>query len=359
MIEARRSLRRAFRRAALSGVALLVALLAVEVAVRIVAPEQAPIRLAQLGSALANDPRTQFMDLIEPDPELFWRLAPSVRLEQDRHPFFGLVSNSQGLREEGEIAATKAAGEQRVLCLGDSCTFGYLLRAEESFVQALERRLRAQFPATPIECINAGVPGFTLFQGWRFLETRAAPLQPDLVVLNFGWNESVSWDGTSDFESHRRLQARRPPNWLAGSAIARRLWSLRGGEAPPEGQRPRLTPDEFSELLERCRASAQALGAELIVLVGGARFNVPTAGPKRVINEYQKRQYDFGSALRLSDGGAPGVVDGVAVALQLARSLPIEQLFLDQTHPSARLNEAVGEALAARVAPWLRARGAK
>lgn len=62
--------------------------------------------------------------------------------------------------------------------------------------------------------------------------------------------------------------------------------------------------------------------------------------------------------MRLEPGGAKGLVDGVAVAQRLAATLPVEALFLDQTHPSARLNEAVAEALASQIAPWLRARGA-
>jgi len=347
------------RRLALSVAAVVVPLLAVELVLRVAAREQAPIRLAQLDEVLANDPRAQFLELVVPDGETFWRLAPGVRLEQDRRPFFGLVSNRQGLREEREIAAAKAPGEQRILCLGDSCTFGYLLRAEESWVAAVERRLQAQFPATPIECINAGVPGWTLFQGWRFLETRAAALHPDLVVLNFGWNENVSWDGSSDFDSHRRLQAQQPPAWLAGCAIARQLWKLRGLEQPADGKRPRVAPEEFGELLERCRATTRALGAELVVIVGGARFNLPEPGAKRTINEYQKRQYDFGATLKLTGGSEPAVVDGVGVALVLARTLKVEELFLDQTHPSAKLNEAVAEVLAARLTPWLKGRGAK
>jgi len=346
-------------RLVLVGLAVVVPVAAVEAGLRFAAPEQAPVRLAQLDERLANDPRAMFMDMVVPDPELFWRLAPGVRLEQDRLPFFGLISNEQGFREEHAIPDAKAPGEQRILCIGDSCTFGYLLRAEESWPQAVERRLRAEFKATPIECINAGVPGYTLFQGWRFLETRAAALHPDLVVMNFGWNESAGWDGSSDFDSYRRLQAQRPPEWLAGSAIARQLWKLRGAEKPAEGMRPRLSPEEFSDLLERCRARTQALGAELVLLVGGARLNLPAPGEKRVINQYQKRQYDFGATLKLTGSDAPGLVDGVVVALALARTLPKEQLFLDEAHPSARMNEAVSEVLAARLVPWLKARGAK
>jgi lysophospholipase L1-like esterase len=356
------------RRTALLVAALILPLVLVEALARLLAPEQAPIRLGQLGDVLKDDPREQFLDLVRPDPELFWSLAPSVRLAEDRRPFYGLIANAQGLREEREIPRTKARGERRLLFIGDSCTFGYLLRPDESYVEQVERRLAARFSDRRIECINAGVPGYTLFQGCRFLETRGAEFAPDLVVLNFGWNENVVWDGQSDEESHRRLRLRQPPSWLAGSALARRLWSLRGREtaagtadsaAATAGgaKRPRVTPDEFTALLERCRSAANGLDAELLVLVGGARFNLRAEGGKRVINEYQSRQYRFGETLRLEPGGHPAVVDGVAVAMRLSATLPVDALFLDQTHPSARLNEAVAEALVGRIAPWLEARG--
>ncbi|MBM4015118.1 MAG: hypothetical protein FJ293_09180 [Planctomycetes bacterium] len=121
-------------RGALLAAALLAPLLVAEVAVRALLPEQAPIRLGQLGDVLENDPRAQFMDLVAPDPELFWRLAPSVRLAEDRQPFYGRIANAQGLREEREIGRVKAPGEQRLLFVGDSCTFGYLLAPEQSYV---------------------------------------------------------------------------------------------------------------------------------------------------------------------------------------------------------------------------------
>jgi lysophospholipase L1-like esterase len=343
---------RRLSRIAIALVAALVALAAAEILLRRIDPEPAPLRFSQLGKVIEGDPRAQFMDLVEPDPELFWRLTPNVRLAADRRPFFGVISNARGLREDHEIAPKKSPDELRVLFLGDSVTFGYLLRPEETFVQVAEDELRARLAGTPVECVNAGVPGYSLFQGWRFLETRGKELAPDLVVFNFGWNDMVSWDGLGDFESHRRLAAHRPPGVLAHSRLARKLWATRATPAATDANRPRLTPAEFGQLLVDCKRSANALGAELMLFVGGSRANLAQDPRGRPLSDYQKQQFVFATAT-----GVP-VVDGVAIALELAPTATPGDVFLDQMHPGAKLNRAVGEALAERIATWRNARAA-
>ncbi|HUR27909.1 MAG TPA: hypothetical protein VM509_06970, partial [Planctomycetota bacterium] len=197
---------------------------------------------------------------------------------------------------------------------------------------------------------NAGVPGSSLFQGWRWLETRAKELAPDLIVLNFGWNDMLSWDGQSDFESQRRALGRRPPGVLANSRLARKLWSLRPAAEATKEERPRLTPAEFGQLLGDCKRSANALGAELMVFIGGSLVNLSKDLPNRRVSEYQRMQAVFATAT-----GVP-TVDGIQIALELARTMPPEEVFLDQMHPGAKLNRAVGVALAERIAAWRRAR---
>ncbi|MBK8181337.1 MAG: SGNH/GDSL hydrolase family protein [Planctomycetes bacterium] len=331
-------------RAAVAMVACLGGLAVAEWTLRRIDPERAPVRLVQLGQVLAGDPRSQFMELIEPDPQVFWRLAPGVRLERDLRPFFGLVSNGQSLREEREIPPRADKRELRVLCLGDSVTFGYLLRAEESFVQAAEDHLEALLPDTPVECINAGVPGYSLYQGWRFLETRGAEFDPDWIVLNFGWNDGVEWDGLSDFESHRQFERLRPPGPLAHSRLAQKLWALGPSPAMARESRPRLTPEEFGDLLARCEARVQALGARLVLLMGVSRANLTAAAGEPPLSEYQLQQVRFAKTR-----GIP-LVDGVAIARKLHGSLPVEQLLLDPMHPTARLNREWGAALAQHIA---------
>ena len=153
--------------------------------------------MEQFSELVEAEHRFQPDRVFEADDELFWRLAPNVTLPPDARPLFGIVSNAQGLRAD-HIIDPKPSDRVRILFVGDSCTFGYRVAHDETFVATAQRRLRAASATVEVECINAGVPGYSLFQGWRFLETRAPLLEPDLVVLNFGWNSPATWDGIGD-----------------------------------------------------------------------------------------------------------------------------------------------------------------
>jgi hypothetical protein len=91
-------------------------------------------------------------------------------------------------------------------------------------VHQTELRLREAFPSLAIDCINGGVPGYTLFQGWRALETRGFALSPDAVVLTFGWNELAEWDGASDLAHYERLRAATQPPPLDASRLCGLVW---------------------------------------------------------------------------------------------------------------------------------------
>ncbi|MCX8037481.1 MAG: GDSL-type esterase/lipase family protein [Candidatus Sumerlaeia bacterium] len=96
--------------------------------------------------------------------------------------------NNLGLRGK-DIPEAKSTGTLRVLCLGDSRTFGYQVANEQSFPAQLELRLREMQPNSPIEVLNAGFPGYSSYQGLRFLETRGERLAPDLVTVAFDFND--------------------------------------------------------------------------------------------------------------------------------------------------------------------------
>jgi lysophospholipase L1-like esterase len=132
------------------------------------------------------------------DPLLFWRLQP--RLDKVMWDFTVVSTNAQGLRHEGDIGP-KQAGALRILCLGDSVTFGYRVpvvfpanpqayaRDWLPYPMLLERRLRAANPGRQIEVIALAVPGYTSYQGLLWLQRDIAALQPDVVTACFGWND--------------------------------------------------------------------------------------------------------------------------------------------------------------------------
>jgi len=348
------------RRALLVSCASALAALAVaEIAARVLVPERAPVLLQRFVEIVERTDEADAELVFEPDPELFWRLKPGLILPADARPFPGLVSSAQGLREDHLVPLAKPPGEIRILFLGDSVTFGYLVANEECFVDRVERELRTRVPGARVECINAGVPGYSLFQGMRFLMTRGLAFEPDLVVLEFGWNDKGLWPGGSDAERWENARRSRPPAWLAWSRmaelVARRLAPAPSGDA----ERVRVPPEQFRALLEEARTVTREHGADLLLFVAAGRFNLNPAVDEKDRTEYQNQLYLFGRDTPFGPDGGPAMVDGVGALQGLLASLTAKEILFDGVHPTAPGHRAYAEALVERIQPWLEARAAR
>ncbi|MBE8233639.1 MAG: SGNH/GDSL hydrolase family protein [Endozoicomonadaceae bacterium] len=114
------------------------------------------------------------------DPDLFWTLKPYAVMR-------GVMdTNSQGLR--GPEIAPKTNDKFRILSLGESSTYGTKVKFEETYSKILEKTLGAM-QGKPVEVINAGVPGYSMFQGLTFLHLHGLDLNPDMVLIYFGFND--------------------------------------------------------------------------------------------------------------------------------------------------------------------------
>jgi|GEM_PF-939987 len=293
--------------------------------------------------------------VFESGPETIWRFKKNIVAQADHFAFRGIISNSQRLRQEGTIPDVKAANEVRILFIGDSITFGWGVRHDETFAKLAEQELRNRFPAVQITCINAGVPAYSLFQGWRFLESRGFDYQPDLVVAGFGPNDQMSWGELGDADQYAYWQQQLPPAWLRGSALARLITMTfwRPDPQPGAPARPRLTISEFDDLWARVRDESRAHGAGLIVMVESHIKNVDGRFPADLLGPYQFEVAKFGETLRIGSGTTPAMVNGVAVLQELAREHDPSEIFLDEIHPTTIGHAALAEALIAVVAPWL------
>jgi lysophospholipase L1-like esterase len=131
------------------------------------------------------------------DPELFWRLRPgwTQRSGDD-------AVASTGFRSE--FAKAKAPGVRRVVCVGDSNTYGLYVPMVSAWPSVLGRRLDfAQGPGK-WEVLNLGVPGYTSFQVRRLLDIDVGQLAPDVVVAQVGgFNEWIPAVGRTDREQGR------------------------------------------------------------------------------------------------------------------------------------------------------------
>jgi hypothetical protein len=78
------------------------------------------------------------------------------------------------------IPLDKAAGETRVLFLGDSATEGALVGRDKSYPAQFAQKLTA---AQHVRVINAGVWGMTTIDEYHLLHDKLLPLRPDQVVI--------------------------------------------------------------------------------------------------------------------------------------------------------------------------------
>lgn len=220
-----------------------------EVGVRLTLPRVTRFEL------LMEQQRTQagFIDrerktIFEDDPLLFWRVKPN--LDRSVWDFTVVSTNSQGFRHEGDLGP-KEPGAIRVVCLGDSVTFGYrvpLVRPERPdqyardqlpYPMLLERALRAANPGRKIEVIALAVPGYTSYQGLLLLRREIDRLRPDVVTVCFGWND-VSLRDATDRETMPDGRARLLLRRLTGSSQAlthAALWLQRRRARAEEEQR--------------------------------------------------------------------------------------------------------------------------
>jgi lysophospholipase L1-like esterase len=209
---------------------------------------------------------------IVPDRKLFWKLEPGLsptiiegRIGPSDPIRFTMSTTASGFRAPGPV------GPPSVVCLGDSCTFGLGVEDGAAFPAQLAR-------SAGQEVLNAGVPGYSAFQGRRLLEEQIGRWRPKAVVIQFGWNDAAVWDGQSDAE-HAALLAR-GPGFLYRSRLVQLLASLLPGRrSHPDGEsappaRPRLTPEEFdSELRSMVRLSRSG-GAAPVLILWPARYHL-------------------------------------------------------------------------------------
>lgn len=125
-------------------------------------------------------------DYREPDPLLLWRSIP-------RYPY-----SSQRFKGP-EIEVPKPAGTFRLIGYGDSNTDGPSLG--NAWPAQLQAVLDEQHTSgRRYEVVNAGVGGYSSYQGLMRFREEVDVYQPDLIFISFGWNDAAGAIGRPDQE---------------------------------------------------------------------------------------------------------------------------------------------------------------
>jgi lysophospholipase L1-like esterase len=121
------------------------------------------------------------------DPQLSFAHIPNS------HSFLMGVDvniNSQGQRDY-EYPLAKTPDTYRIVMLGDSTTFGWGVRLEDTAAKILERQLNegGTVGGRRFEVINAGVGNYDTVQEVTYYETRGRAFHPDVVILVYFIND--------------------------------------------------------------------------------------------------------------------------------------------------------------------------
>lgn len=116
----------------------------------------------------------------ESAPEVGWQLKPNFNGLYAGVP---LITNADGFRSP-PISLKTNPNVVRVICLGDSVTFGQGSDAEYAYPQILQGLLNKQRPEMYWDVVNTGVPGYCTFQETHQLRRCLEHgYRPRLVIL--------------------------------------------------------------------------------------------------------------------------------------------------------------------------------
>ena len=115
-------------------------------------------------------------------------------------------SNSAGIRDREEVVALpKPAGQRRIVCIGDSFTFGWGVAVDDAWPRRVERVLRERDDG--IRTVNCGAAGAIYVDEYASaLEHRFGHFDPDAVVVSLCLNDLIP--------SSNALAHAEPPPWL-------------------------------------------------------------------------------------------------------------------------------------------------
>lgn len=318
----------------------LLFLISIEVATRLMLPRVSSLDLfvvttqqkAQVAGAKQSG-------IFEGDPLLLWRLRPN--LDGAIWDFTVVSTNAQRLRVEraDQQLKPKQPGALRIVCLGDSVTFGYRVpvvwpnKPTEydpkwlPYPMLLEKQLREANAQRQLDVVTLAVPGYTSHQGLAWLRRDIDDLKPDLLIVSFGWNDA-SFSDVPDREAIQTSWRAVSVRWLVdhSQAFARATSWLRERERQKQQNEAATTPRprpmarvSQAEYLDNMNAIAELSrqhGARVIVIGAPYRDISPEAPEADTIRQYRlalgsmmrERQVPYLEILELTERAYPSNV---------------------------------------------------
>ncbi len=186
---------------------------------------------------------------------------------------YTLSSDDRGFRDGKARPAPRDARPVRILCLGDSYTFGYGVDDPSTYPAQLQAMLAAARPDLAFDVMNAGYPRYGIDDEMSFFERKGRAIRPDLVILQFFLNDIQDMARQRPFGLFLLDQSRPAPRGGLERALnhaelyrfAKKLRIAWAGEHPPQASEP----------------------ARQVLLSGGPYRASLTEAQKRLVSTYE------------------------------------------------------------------------
>jgi lysophospholipase L1-like esterase len=308
------------------------------------------------GIRTASDPIfDQIPGIFEPNQDVIDRHKPPLR--------YRVTINSLGFRGR-ELSVRKAPGTRRILCLGDSFTYGEFVNDDETFPYYLEGTLRGA--GFDVDVVNDGVEDTTIVDHFAFLKKGIA-ISPDIVILTFYENDiddlirkepmHVGLERNRKLKSspglryvYRMARDSATFNFLLGLRARMQFNAKRSALDEVRTDKEQLWRSYEAEL-EAMRQFLEARSVLLLLAI------YPSA--KRIAGEIAPGTPDAEITGRVRQLAHKHAIPAIDLRSPLEASKePIEHLYLvpHDEHASPHGNRIVADALAKFVAPYLRDR---
>lgn len=287
------------------------------------------------------------LEIVERDGVRF-RLRPNARVT------IGGVeccNNELGLRGAAGCEE-KAPGTFRVLCIGDSTTFGLGVPEPATWVRRVESDLNKTAPqGSRIEFVNAGVPAYNTRDELALYRALADRLRPDLVLLGFYGNDlerigfHIATDGSVLADPFPLPDAWNPllmKSWLFRRVcVSACQWmTIRGTYVRAKGENLAMPAQWLHDFAQEAAARRTPLAIlEIPTLQGGPKV------PSRIVpSEYPDREVSEWLAQVAARDGVPllSLVEAVA-----GTPLPRLRVSAGDHHPNAYASQLMAPAIGA------------
>jgi lysophospholipase L1-like esterase len=356
----------------LATIALLVPpvlLLLAELGVRLFAKRLDPLEVFVSSPQLRADTQGETTaGMFEFDPLLTWQLKANLRgIWWDYTP---VSTNAAHLRMDRELGPKRGL---RIICLGDSVTFGYRVPvardrktpqefdpAEQPYPRLLEQMLRSANPSREIEVLPLACPGYTSGQGLAWLQRDIGELKPDIVTACFGFNDARA-AGLPD-----RVTMPQGPQVLTRRIMARSQLLLRLARGAQEKRAP-LVPPPPEPRTSQAEYVANFAAMEALCRAHGAAFAIilPVYRDPNTAGDYPEGPGHPGDA---EEAARIGAYRAALLKDALARKIPVIEVseltetgwpanaehFGERIHPNASGHRLMAERLIEKLKPLVK-----